>query len=174
MATYYAKPKTFAQVGSSLRYLDDNSGGSSSSVYALWKAKGDNSGTSLANTAADIGWNSWAIDGGSDVTILGADVTIATAGTYKFTVTLRVSGNNRVELYIRTFIDTGSGYTQDTDEIVSDYVLRDTDQLTGSVTLTTALALDAGDDIKWQGEGNADGTCTALDPGTILLVERIA
>jgi hypothetical protein len=111
---------------------------------------------------------------GSDVTLSGSEITIGTTGTYKFTVTLRTDSANRTELFIRTYINTGGGLTQDTDEIVSDYVSRDTDQDTGAVTLTTALALNSGDVVEFRGFGDTDGTCVMLDPGTILLVERAA
>ncbi len=151
---------------------------SSGGTYAIWKAKGNLSSASFDDTENVLPWNNWAIDGGSDVTLSGtpqSDITINTTGTYKFTVTLRTDSGNRTELFIRTYIDTtGAGYIQDTDEIVSDYVSRDADQDTGSVTLSTALALDANDKIEFRGFGDTDGTCVGLDAGTILIIERVA
>jgi hypothetical protein len=148
--------------------------GGGSSDYALWKAKGNTSGASVSNTEAAIPWNAFAINPNSDVTISGSVITIGTTGTYKFTVTLRTDSSNRTELFVRTYINTGSGLTQDTDEQVSDYVSRDGDQDTGAVTLTTALALTATNTIEFRGFGDCDGSCVMLDPGTTLLVERVA
>ena len=147
------------------------------SAYGLWKAKGNLSSVTFANTENVIPWNNFAINGGADVTLSGtpqSDIEINTTGTYKFTVTLRTDSGNRTELFIKTYIDTGSGYVQDADEIVSDYVSRDTDQDTGAVTLVTALELTAGDLVEFRGEGDTDGTCIGLDAGTILLIERVA
>lgn len=148
-------------------------GGGAGSVYTIAKAKGNTSGVSISNTVADIVWAAPVI-AGTGITITGAEITLADAGTYKFTVTLRTDSNNRTELLIRTFFDTGSGYVEDTDAIVSGYVARDNDQDTGSVTLIDAFSLNAGDKVKFQGEGDCDGTCVMLDAGTTLLVERVA
>jgi len=159
---------------------DDASGSSKkitrADLYSLWKAKGNLSSASFDDTENVIPWNSFAIDGGSAVTLSGtpqSDININTTGIYKFSVTLRTDNSNRTELFIRTYIDTGSGYTQDTDEIVSDYVSRDSDQDTGSVTLVTALSLNAGDLVEFRGFGDTDGTSIGLDAGTILLIEKV-
>lgn len=144
--------------------------------YQIWKAKGDIAGTNFANTEAVIDWADFAIDGGFAVTLTGtpqSDININKDGVYKFTVTLRTTSNNRTELFVRTYIDTGSGYVQDTDEIVSNYVARDADQNTGAVTLITALDLAKGTLVEFRGEGDCDGTCTGLDEGTILLIEKV-
>ena len=109
----------------------------------------------------------------TNISVSGSEITIDVTGTYKFTVTLRTDSGNRTELFIRTYINTGGGLTQDTDEIVSDYVSRDADQDTGSVTLVTALALSATNVVEFRGFGDTDGTCVGLDAGTILLVERV-
>ena len=145
------------------------------SVYELVKCKGNLSSVSFANAESALVWNSPAIgSGSSNVSISGSEITIDTAGTYKFTVALRTDSGNRTELFVKTYIDTGGGLTEDTDEIVSDYVSRDADQDTGAVTLITALELDAEDVVEFRGEGDTDGTCVGLDAGTILLIERIA
>lgn len=143
------------------------------SVYTLAKAKGNTSGASIANTTADIVWATPTI-AGTAIAFGGAEITVSADGTYKFTVTLRTDSNNRTELFIRTFLDTGAGYVEDTDAIVSDYVSRDADQNTGAITLIDAFALTSGDKVKFQGEGDCDGTCIMLDPGTTILVERVA
>lgn len=143
------------------------------SVYTICKAKGTST-SSVANTTADITWGTPTINTGSDVSVSGADITINTTGTYRISVQLRSDSNNRTELFIRTYVNTGGGYAEDTDEIVSDYVSRDADQNTGAVNLITALSLTAGTDIKFVAEGDTDGTCVLMTEGTILLVERVA
>jgi hypothetical protein len=148
--------------------IESLSGGSGPS---LWKAKGNLSSANFRNTENVLSWNAFAINGGSDITLSGSEITCGTTGVYKFTVTLRTDSANRTELFVRTYIDTGSGKVQDTDEIVSDYVSRDTDQNTGAVTLSTALSLTSGDVVEFRGFGDCDGTCVGLDPGTILLIE---
>ena len=149
-------------------------------TYELYKAKA-NFGSLTTNSFDDleqvIPWNNFAISGGSSISLSGTPqsvIDIATTGTYKFTVTFRTDNANRTELFIRTYINTGSGLVQDADEIVSDYVSRDADQDTGSVTLATALALTAGHSVEFRGFGDTDGTCIGLDPGSTLIVERVA
>lgn len=142
-------------------------------IHSLMKAKGNTSAASIANTSADITWAAASISS-SDVSVSGVDLTINTTGTYKFTVTLRTDNDNRTELLIKTFFDTGSGYAQDTDAIVSNYVSRDIDQDTGGITLIDVFELESGDKVKFQGEGDCDGTCTMRDAGTAVIVERVA
>ena len=144
-------------------------------VLDIVKAKGNLSSANFANVENALVWASPVIgSGSSNVSISSSEITVDVTGTYKFTVTLRTDSGNRTELFIRTYIDTGSGFVQDTDEIVSDYVARDTDQDTGAVTLVTALELDDGDIVEFRGFGDTDGTCVGLDAGTILLIERVA
>lgn len=154
----------------SLAFEDVRSGSAASgSVYSTLKAKGDIAAVSFSNVEAVLDWTQ-SFNSGTDVTLGASLMTINQTGTYKFTVTLRTVSNNRTELLIRTYISA----VEDTDEIVSDYVARDVDQNTGAVTLITALQLTAGDTVQFRGEGDCDGTCTGLNAGTILLVERIA
>lgn len=63
---------------------------------------------------------------------------------------------------------------QDTDSIVSDYVARDGDQDTGAVSLLDAFVLNVGDKVEFRGFGDTDSFCTGLDPGTVLLIEKVA
>lgn len=143
------------------------------SKLGITKAKGNTSGVSIANSVEDIVWGAPVITG-APVSFSGAEITVTEDGTYKFTVTLRTDSNNQTELFIRTFFDTGAGYVEDTDAIVSDYVSRDIDQNTGAVTLIDAFTLTSGDKVKFQGQGDCDGTCIMLDPGTTILVEKVA
>lgn len=167
------KPSTFTP--SSHTHLSAEITDLDTPVYDLVKAKGNIAGVSFDDTENAIAWNSPAIGSGSpNISISGSQITIDADGTYKFMVTLRTDSANRTELFIRTYINTGSGLTQDTSEIVSDYVSRDTDQDTGAVSLMTALELTDGDVVEFRGFGDTDGTCVGLDAGTILLVERVA
>jgi hypothetical protein len=139
-------------------------------VYSLCKAKGNTGGVSFANVENVIAWAAPVINTASDVSVSGSTITINNAGTYKFTVSLRTDNSNRTELFIRTYING----VQDTDELVSNYVSRDVDQDTGGVVLATAFTLSATDTVEFRGFGDSDGTSIALDPGTRLLVERVA
>ena len=134
------------------------------------KAKGLST-SSIANTTADITWDAditatdFAIDGTN-----AYQVNISADGVYLFDVTARSDSANRTEMFIRTYIDVGSGFVEDTDEIVSDYTARDVDQNTGAVSLHTALDLNDGDKVKFVAEGDCDGTCVLMTAGTILRV----
>lgn len=139
----------------------------------LVKAKGNTSSASIANTEAAIVWATPAIATQAGVTVSGSEITCVNAGTYRFTVSLQTVSNNRTELIIKTYIDTGSGKTQDTDEIASNYAARDTDRDTGGMILVSVLELDAGDVVEFRGEGDCDGTCTMADAGTQVIVERL-
>ena len=140
-------------------------GGGSISVC---KAYGTST-SSVANTTTDVTWGAPSIST-SDITVDEEDITINTTGTYTFDVTVRTDNNNRTELFIRTFIND----VEQTDDIVSDYVARDTDQNTGAVNLNTVFELSATDDVRFLAEGDCDGTCTLLTAGTILRVLKVA
>jgi hypothetical protein len=136
---------------------------------AVSQATGNVSGVSFRNTENAISWTATGGIAGASVSISGSEITIDADGTYTFTVTLRTDSSARTELFIRTYIDTGGGFVQDTDAIVSDYVSRDNDQDTGSVTLVYTFVLNDGDVIEFRGFGDCDGTCVGLDAGTVLL-----
>ena len=124
---------------------------------------------SLANSTIDITWDTPEISD-SDITLSSNELTFAVAGTYTIDLSARVSGNNRVESTLRTFRDTGGGYSELTNHTASNYNLRDTDQNTGSTALSTMLALSAGDKLKFQITGDTDGTAVLMTGGTILRV----
>ena len=73
---------------------------------------------------------------------------------------------NRSELQLKTFLNG----TELTDEIISDYVARDTDQDIGGVTGLVALVLAAGDVVSFKAHSDADGACTIRTQGTRLVV----
>jgi hypothetical protein len=142
-------------------------------VSALVKAKGNISGTSFSNTENPIVWNAATIEIGTastDISISSSTITINTTGVYKFTVAFRTDSSNRTELFIRTYINS----VQDTSELVSNYVSRDSDQDTGAIVLVTALSLTATDTVQFRGFGDCDGTCVGLNDGTRLLIERLS
>lgn len=96
--------------------------------------------------------------------------TVHTTGVYQLQVTVRTVSNNRSELVLSTFLDTGSGSAALPGEIASDYVARDT----GGVTLSTVLALSAGDLLRFEALSDADGTCSLLTEGTIFVATRLS
>ena len=124
---------------------------------------------SIANTTVDLTWNTPEISD-SDITLASNELTFAVAGTYSIDLSARTTGNNRVELFLRTFKDTGSGYAELTDHTAANYMSRDTDQNTGSVVLSTMFTLAAGDKLKFQCTGNTDGDGTLTTAGTILKI----
>lgn len=148
--------------------LHSHAGGGGVNVL---KAKGTATG-SMDDTEIDLAWASPQINT-TDITVSGADITIVSTGVYVFDVQLNSTNANRTELQIRTYIDVGAGYVQDTDELLHNYVSRDGDQNIGGLTLSTALDLDAGDKIKFAGFGDTDGTCVARTDGTILRILQV-
>lgn len=140
-------------------------------INPILKAKGTST-SSNANSEVDLTWSEDI--GASFASISSADITFSADGTYMFNVTSRIDGaNNRVELILRTYKDTGSGYSQLTDEINTDYVTRDIDQSTGATSLNTALTLSSGDKIKFSSESNADGSASLATAGTILIIQKV-
>lgn len=146
------------------------SSSSSSPTVVQIRAQGVVAGLSFDDTENAIGWASPS-PSSSSIGVSGSQITINDAGLYTFYVTLRTDSSNRTELFIRTYIDTGSGLVQDTDRIVSDYVSRDGDQDTGAVTLIERMDLNAGDVVEFRGFGDTDGACVGLNAGTVLIVD---
>ena len=124
---------------------------------------------SIANLTVDLTWDTPEISD-SDITVASNELTFAVAGTYSIDLSARTTGDNRVELFLRTFKDTGSGYVELTDHTAANYMSRDADQNTGSVVLSTMFTLAAGDKLKFQCTGNTDGTGTLTTAGTILKI----
>ena len=139
-------------------------------ICPILKASGSST-ASIANTEVDLTWSEDI--GASFASITSADITFSADGTYMFTVTARQQGNNRTETFVHTYLDTGAGYVEQTDDIASDYTSRDTDQDTGGTTLSTALTVSSGDKIKFSAECDADGTSALLTAGTILLIQKV-
>jgi hypothetical protein len=161
-----------SQITAVAAFAAANSAGGGGSVYSILKSKGNLSSVSFSNVENPLVWAAATISS-SDVTVSGNEITIVNSGTYKFTVTLRTDSSNRTELFINTYFDTGGGWVQDTDAIVSDYVSRDNDQDTGAVTLIDIFELTAGDKVQFRGRGDCDGSCIGLNAGTILIIERV-
>ena len=138
------------------------------SSISVCKAYGTST-SSISNAITDVTWGTPSIST-SDISVLAEDITINTTGTYAFDVTVRTDSNNRTELFIRTYIND----VEQTNDIVSDYVSRDIDQNTGAVNLNTVFELSATDVIRFEAEGDCDGTCVLMTAGTILRVMKIA
>lgn len=138
----------------------------SGSSRSLLMSTGSNT-DSIANTTADLTWAKADIADPA-LTITGAELTVVGDGVREFDVSVRTTSNNRSEVIIRTFLDTGSGFVEQTDYIASDYVSRDSDQNTGGCSLHFAINLSDGDKVKFEAEGDCDGTCSLLTSGTLL------
>ncbi|QDP60606.1 MAG: putative tail fiber-like protein [Prokaryotic dsDNA virus sp.] len=104
----------------------------------------------------------------SDSTIIN----IYADGRYQIDCSVRVSGNNRVESFCRLELDTGSGFSRQSTHVATNYALRDADQNTGSVTLSTLLTLNNGDRLRFQAEGDADNAANLVLNGTLLRIIR--
>jgi len=136
----------------------------------LLKAKGTST-ASIANTEVDLAWSENI--SASFASITSADITFSAGGTYIFSVTARQQGDGRTETIVRTYLDTGAGYQQQTDDIASNYASRDSDQDTGGTSLNTALEISSGDKVKFSAETDADTNSALLTAGTILLIQKV-
>ena len=147
------------------------SGGGGGGVYTIAKFTANSTAQSFSNVEAQVQMPVVAFNTGSDISVNGTNrYTINSTGTYKISFTCHTNNNNRTELILRLYVNS----VFQTGEIASNYVSRDTDQNTGGVTLDTAVQLTAGDDIYFTAEGDCDGTCTKIQNGTRLIVERVA
>jgi hypothetical protein len=124
---------------------------------------------SIANVEANLEWADPAIDTTSAAFTKTSASTIrcVTAGTWKFTVQVRTTSNNRSELVVQALRNESA----EANDVVSDYVARDTDQDTGGVTLTYVVTLAANDTVRFTALSDADGTSSLLTQGTSLFVE---
>lgn len=127
---------------------------------------------SFLNVSDVIEWDSVGAITDSHITRINATTfQCQETGRYKITVTHRVISNNRVELQL-SYVENAVLITE---EFASDYIIRDTDQNTGSLTLTMVRDLTSGWDMYFQSYGNCDGTfCTQLDNGTSIIFERVS
>ena len=141
---------------------------SAANVYDIAKYNGDIDLDNFANVQGNLNWT-------NDFTSSHVTRTTSTTfradatGTYKFTISVRITGNNRVELILRTF----KNGVVDNAEIASNYVIRDTDQNTGGFTHVVVYELTVNDTVRWTMQGDADGTCVGEDDGTNVIIERV-
>ena len=148
-----AKVSTMLAVGTSTASV------ANTTIYAPWDTS---SSDALADSSNNIVVND------TDA----AQIDIAADGRYQIDCSFRISGNNRVEAFCRTWLDTGSGFVRQSMHTASNYSSRDTDQNTGSVTLSTILSLSSGNKLKFQAEADADGTANMVTNGTLLRIIR--
>lgn len=139
-------------------------------VIPILKLKGTST-SSISNTEVDVTWSTDI--SGSFASASGADITFSSTGVYAISVVARQDGTGRTETIVRTYLDTGSGYSELTDEIASNYTSRDTDQDTGGTILTTALELNSGDILKFTAECDADNASSLLTAGTRAIITKI-
>lgn len=125
--------------------------------------------SSIANVEVDLEWNTPEISD-SDISISLDEITFTSGGTFDIDVQAMCQGSDRCEVRIRTYKDTGSGFVELTDHTARNYTSRDTDQNTGNASLSTMLALNDGDKLKFSADCNADGTAALLTAGTILRI----
>ena len=135
---------------------------------------------SVANTTVYASWDTSSSDALADssnkIVVNDSDATqidISADGRYQIDCSFRISGNNRVEAFCRTWLDSGSGFVRQSMHTASNYSSRDTDQNTGTVTLSTLLSLSSGDKLKFQAEADADGTANLVLNGTLLRIVRL-
>ena len=154
-----AKLATDAKVSTMLAVGTSTASVANTTIYASWDTS---SSDALADSTNNIVVND------SDA----AQIDISADGRYQIDCSFRISGNNRVEAFCRTWLDTGSGFVRQSMHTASNYSSRDTDQNTGSVTLSTILSLSSGDKLKFQAEADADGTANMVVNGTLLRIIR--
>jgi hypothetical protein len=160
------------QIGANLSYdegvLSAAGGGGGGSGPGVMLFRGTST-ASIANIEANLEWADPAIDTTSGAFLKTSATTLrcVTAGTWKFTVQVRTLSNNRSELTVQALRNESS----EANDVVSDYVARDTDQNTGGVTLTYVVTLAANDTVRFSAISNADGTSSLLLQGTSLFVE---
>jgi hypothetical protein len=148
-----AKASTMLAVGTSTASV------ANTTIYASWD-------TTSSDALADSSNNIVVNDSDATQIDIGAD------GRYQIDCSFRMSGNNRIEAFCRTWLDTGSGFVRQSMHTASNYSSRDTDQNTGVVTLSTILSLSSGDKLKFQAEADADGTANMVLNGTLLRIIR--
>ena len=107
---------------------------------------------------------------------IGPDSTyfiVSSNGVYEIDIGLTVSGNNRVEHSINTFIDTGSGFVESAIDTSHNYSVRNATQNTGTTNLHTAFDLTAGDSIQFQAGIISSGAVALTPVGTILTIKYL-
>ena len=125
---------------------------------------------SIANTNVDIPWNTERKkDGDFTHSANSTDVTCNFTGEVEVIATARTTGGNRVEAILTLLINN----VAQTGAIDSNYMSRDTDQNTGSVTLHWWTTVTSGDIIKINVQGDTDGTAT-LTTGTRIDIKRVS
>ena len=154
-----AKLATDAKVSTMLAVGTSTASVANTTIYASWDTS---SSDALADSTNNIVVND------SDAT----QIDISADGRYQIDCSFRMSGNNRIEAFCRTWLDTGSGFVRQSMHTASNYSSRDTDQNTGVVTLSTILSLSSGDKLKFQAEADADGTANMVLNGTLLRIIR--
>tara|TARA_R100001509_G_scaffold6364_3_gene3755 strand:+ start:1591 stop:3360 length:1770 start_codon:yes stop_codon:yes gene_type:complete len=138
---------------------------------------------SIANVGVYLGWEFDAVsalslsDSGGVITIGGTDnteITFGAAGDYMIDCTARANCDNRVELFVKAEVKRSGASKWTTYNRLqnSNYAARDTDQNTGGTTLSMLVSMDSEDKIRFEAEGDADGTAVLLVNGTFLRIVR--
>lgn len=103
-------------------------------------------------------------------------ITVPSDGIYEFLCSVRQhGGNQRVELVIKTFIDSGSGYVEDTSAIASGYVSRSDAIDEGGTSLTRMHDLSSGDKVKFQVLSKVQSSVSSqVIAGTFVIVKKLS
>lgn len=135
--------------------------GGGSVTREFFRAISNQGGTNLTSGAQDLTWAAGSLTSAHYSHTAGSSsITINTAGNHEVTFNVSITGaNNRVQLTATLWVDTGSGFVEDTTYSTRDYVARDsTNQDSGGVTFAAPRAFSAGDVIKVQASVSVDGS----------------
>jgi hypothetical protein len=142
---------------------------------------------SIANTDVDLTWSdstaaAYTVADGTETIKIGSadaglnyEIEINCDGDYQIDVTARCNANNRIELFVFSYIDLndGSGWRQIAAQQASNYAARDTDQNTGGTTLSTLFSMTAGQKLKFVAHADSDGTAVLLTNGTLCRIIKL-
>ena len=134
-------------------------GGGGSYTPVTFSAQG--TATANATTEQTLTWETPFITDAAFSASGGNTLVCNTAGTYLFFATVQVGCTNRCELSINTYLDTGSGFTVQSQYVARAYVTRDASQDQGGVVAVGLIALSAGDELQWRAFGETDGGAAA-------------
>ena len=125
---------------------------------------------SIKNTDVDLTWGTPVITNVNYYSLNSNQITFNSIGTYLIDMSVRTTNNNRSELIIQMYIN-GSVSAND---IMSDYVARDSDQNTGGCSLHTALNVtNTTTIISFVAHSDADGNASLLVAGTNIRINKV-
>lgn len=154
--------QVFVDIPASERFFK----GGSNVPREFFRATSDQGGTNLTSGAQDLTWSAGALTSNHYSHTAGsAEITINTTGNHEITFNVGITGaTNRVQLTATLWVDTGSGFVEDTEYSTFDYVARDASQNSGAVTFSAPRAFNAGDVIRVRASVSVDsGSASNID-----------